>query len=226
MLWLFDINETLLDLQPVDAALERSLGRPGLRAPWFDRLIHSALVLTAVGQYRDFGQLGGLAAEALAADLGADWDEDDLAGLKQAMGSLQAHPDVVDGLTSLRDRGDRLVAFGNSNAATVERQLLGSGLAEVVQGYYSAEQAGALKPSPQAYAAALSAQHTAAEDAVMVAAHDWDIAGAMAAGLRGVFVSRDGRRPLGAAAAPTHEISDLRDLAGLPLTPSRDTSGA
>src|SRR5262245_35568260 len=52
MLWVFDINETMLDLAPLDAVFVES-GLPGRRTDWFDLLIHAALVTTATGQYRD-----------------------------------------------------------------------------------------------------------------------------------------------------------------------------
>lgn len=81
----------------------------------------------------------------------------------------------------------------------------------------SVETAGALKPSPRAYAAALEQQGVAAAEAVMVAAHGWDVLGAASAGLRTVFVSRDGRRPLPAEPRPTAVVPDLRALADLSL---------
>jgi 2-haloacid dehalogenase len=44
---------------------------------------------------------------------------------------------------------------------------------------------------------------------VMVAAHDWDIAGAMAAGCAGVFVQRSGQLFSSAFAPPTVSVADL-----------------
>ena len=57
MLWVFDINETMLDLAPLDAVFEEA-GLPGRRIDWFGLLIRTALVTTATGQYRDFGRPG------------------------------------------------------------------------------------------------------------------------------------------------------------------------
>jgi 2-haloacid dehalogenase len=62
VLWVFDVNETLLDLSALDDVLERHTGRPGLRAEWFDLLIRAALVTTAADAYRDFAQLGAACA--------------------------------------------------------------------------------------------------------------------------------------------------------------------
>jgi 2-haloacid dehalogenase len=44
---------------------------------------------------------------------------------------------------------------------------------------------------------------------VMVAAHDWDIAGAVTAGLDGVFIERQGQIYSPAFAAPTMAAPDI-----------------
>ncbi len=61
---------------------------------------------------------------------------------------------------------------------------------------YSAELAGMLKPAPAPYRMVLQAEAVDAVQAVMVAAHDWDIAGAQAVGMRTAFVARGDRVPL------------------------------
>ncbi len=47
----------------------------------------------------------------------------------------------------------------------------------------------------------------------MMAAHDWDIAGAQAVGMRTVFIAREGRRPLAGNPPPTIVADDLEDAA-------------
>lgn len=194
MLMVFDINETLLDLAPLDDVL----GGAEVRTRWFDLLIHTALVVTASGRYQDFAQLAGACARTVA-------PEADLPRLAVALRSLPPHPDVEPALADLRDQGHRLVALGNSPQAVIEAQLGDLGFDAI----YSAESAGALKPSPAAYALV---EH-AGEPPVMIAAHDWDIAGAQAAGMRTAFVTRDGRLPLPAHPSPDWTVTDLAEWA-------------
>jgi 2-haloacid dehalogenase len=49
-----------------------------------------------------------------------------------------------------------------------------------------------LKPHPAVYEYAARTLETPPENLRMIAAHDWDIRGAMRAGMRGAFVARDG----------------------------------
>ncbi|MEP6798266.1 MAG: HAD hydrolase-like protein, partial [Lapillicoccus sp.] len=89
----------------------------------------------------------------------------------------------------------------------------------------SVEMAGALKPSPRAYATALERQGVTADEAVMVAAHGWDVLGAACAGLRTVFVTRDGRRALPVDPRPSATVRALTELPELPpLTVLREVT--
>ncbi|MDT7798132.1 MAG: 2-haloacid dehalogenase [Actinomycetota bacterium] len=211
MLCVFDVNETLLDL----AALDGTIGSPELRREWFGLAIHTVLTVTASGGYRDFAGIAGQAAVEVAARHGRKLTPAGLTAIGDGLRSLPAHPDVVEGLTKLREAGHDVVALTNSPLATAEAQLQNSGLAPLLDRIFSAEQAGRLKPAPEPYRQVLDAYALQPSDAVMVAAHDWDIAGAQAAGLRTALLTRPGVRPLPGSPAPTYTASTLPELADL-----------
>ena len=206
MLCVFDVNETLLDL----AAMDDLVGGPELRREWFGLAIHTVLTVTATGGYRDFAGIAGEAATEVAARHGR---EVNLAKIGEGLRSLPAHPDVEEGLTKLRKAGHDVVALTNSPLATAEAQLQNSGLAKLFDRIFSAEQAGRLKPAPEPYRQVLDAYP--GKPAVMIAAHDWDIAGAQAAGLRTALLARPGVRPLPGSPEPTYTITSLTELAGV-----------
>lgn len=211
MLCVFDVNETLLNV----AGLDATIGGPELRREWFTLVIHTALTITAAGGYRDFAGIAGQAATEVAARHGRELTADDLAAIGAGLRSLPAHPDVEPGLVKLREAGHDVVALTNSPLATAEAQLQNSGLAPHFDRIFSAEQAGRLKPAPEAYRQVLDAFAVPAGDAVMIAAHDWDIAGAQQAGLRTALLARPGVRPLPGSPAPTYTAPTLPELADL-----------
>jgi len=208
MLCVFDVNETLLDL----AAMDGLVGGPELRREWFGLAIHTVLTVTATGGYRDFAGIAGEAATEVAARHGRTVD---LAEIGAGLRSLPAHPDVEEGLAKLREAGHDVVALTNSPLATAEAQLQNSGLATLFDRIFSAEQVGKLKPAPEPYRQVLDAYSVAPAAAVMIAAHDWDIAGAQAAGLRTALLARPGGRPLPGAPEPTYTSTSLPELAAL-----------
>ncbi|MFF1607242.1 HAD family hydrolase [Amycolatopsis sp. NPDC058278] len=206
MLCVLDVNETLLDL----AAIDPVIGGPELRREWFGLAIHTVLTVTATGGYRDFAGIAGDAAVEVAARHGRDAD---LTKIGEGLRSLPAHPDVEPGLVKLREQGHTIVALTNSPLATAEAQLLNAGLAPLLDRIFSAEQVGRLKPAPEPYRQVAAAYP--GERAVMIAAHDWDIAGAQAAGLETALLTRPGVHPLPGSPAPTYTASTLPELAGL-----------
>lgn len=213
MLFVFDVNETLLDLAALDQPFAQLTGTSAARSEWFDLLIHTALTLTAADSYRDFAQLAGECVTAVAQAHGRAASDEQRLAILSALRSLPAHPDVPAGLDRLREAGHRLVALTNSPLSTAHAQLEHAGVADRFEQIFSADQAGALKPAPVAYRLVIDGLGIEPADVVMVAAHDWDIAGAQSAGLRTAFLARPGHRPLPGVPAPTWTAPDLGALA-------------
>jgi 2-haloacid dehalogenase len=61
----FDVNETLLDLQALDPAFERVFGDASVRQQWFQQLLSSAMVSIITDAYSDF-DLAEVAEQILA----------------------------------------------------------------------------------------------------------------------------------------------------------------
>jgi 2-haloacid dehalogenase len=201
--WVFDVNETLLDLRALDEPVFG--GDAALRERWFGQLIQSALVTTVLGGYRPFGELASAALAMVAPEASAD-------ELAASLSSLPAHGDVRPGLEALRSRGDRLAALTQSKADVLERQLAGAGIADLFEAALSADGARRLKPAPEPYLMACAQLGVPPAEATMVAAHAWDVAGAAAAGLQTVLLARPGVVPDPSQPAPGRTVSSLREL--------------
>ena len=86
-----------------------------------------------------------------------------------------------------------LIALTNGNQETAEAQLKYAKIDEYFNGIYSVDVVGKFKPHPSTYQKVLKDYKLKAQEAIMVAAHGWDIAGAQNAGLKTVFVARKGK---------------------------------
>ncbi len=110
----FDVNETLIDIDSIAPFFERPFGdRRGLRA-WFGQLVTYSMTATLSDHYVDFFTLGQGVPQMLASVHGVNIAEADERTLDHAMLTIPAHPDVADGLTVLRNNGFRLVTLTNS----------------------------------------------------------------------------------------------------------------
>jgi putative hydrolase of the HAD superfamily len=126
---------------------------------------------------------------------------------------FRAYPDVPDALRALRAAGHRLVVVSNWDVSLHET-LRSTRLAELVDGAISSAEAGAAKPDPRIFAAALALAGVGAEGALHAGdSIEHDVAGARAAGWRAVLVARDGAPPRVPAGVPV--IGSLSRLPGL-----------
>jgi 2-haloacid dehalogenase len=188
----FDVNETLLDLRALDAHFERIFGDAATRGQWFGLVLRNALSLTITGGYQDFVAIGAASLEMVAQRQQVALSDADRTALAAAMTSLPAHSDVAPNLERLAIAGFRLAALTNSPQDAAESQLANAGIAHRFERIMSVAPTGKFKPAPEVYRMAAAELGVALPAMTMVAAHDWDIAGAMAVGCRGAHIMRPG----------------------------------
>ena len=189
---LFDVNETLLDLGALDPHFERAFGDAGLRRVWFLQLLQSALVATVTGAYSDFGQVGEAALEMVAECQGVQLTDEDRELILGGMRELPPHPEVAESLERLRDAGLRLATLTNSTQQVAEVQMDSSGLRGYFEQILSADMVRRLKPAPEPYRMAAESLEVEVQSVRLIAAHAWDVAGALRAGCAAACVARPG----------------------------------
>jgi len=197
---IFDVNETLLDLTPVNRSIANALdGRNELVTLWFTTTLHFSVIGTVADQFHDFGTIAVAALETVARDHGIRLTDERAKEAVAPIRTLPAHDDVKPALAKLRDAGYRMVTLTNSSEAVLESQMESSGLRHFFDHTFSVEQVGLYKPHTHVYHWAAQQLDAEPAESMMVAAHGWAIAGALWAGLRGAFVARPGRsiHPLG-----------------------------
>jgi 2-haloacid dehalogenase len=188
----FDVNETLLDLTALDPQFEHAFGRAGVRREWFAQLLQSAFVSIITDSYADFGTIGRAALDMVARRNGVDLAAGDRDAILGTMRQLPPHPEVPAALERLRDAGLRMAALTNSTEAVATAQLTNAGLAPLFDRILSADAGRRLKPAREAYETAAAELGVEVGGIRLVAAHAWDVAGALRAGAAAAFVARPG----------------------------------
>jgi 2-haloacid dehalogenase len=176
-------------------------------------MIQSALVATVTSAYAPFGQIGAAALSMVAARRGVTLTEDARQQLLSGMRSLPPHPEVRAALERLHSAGLRLAALTNSTAEVAEAQLANAGLSELFELRLSADAVRRLKPAPEAYQMAAERLGVSLDEIRLVAAHAWDIAGALRAGCAGAFVARPGMVLDPLVPAPDVAGADMAEVA-------------
>jgi len=204
----FDVNETLLDLTDLKEVISEALeGRDDLLSLWFTTMLQYSLVTTASGHYEHFGTIGAAALQMVAANNAISITEEEARKtVVNSLRGLPAHPEVKQALGQLKDDGYTLVSFTNSSNEGVKKQFESAGLTEYFDERLSVEDVGKFKPFTDTYAWAARKMGVKPEDCMLIAAHGWDVAGALWAGWRAAFISRPGQQlfPL----APKTELNE------------------
>jgi len=186
----FDVNETLLDLQALDPHFDRLFGDSSVRSIWFSQVLQTALVCTILGDYKPFGEVAQDALQAVAAKHQTELAAEDLQAIGTQMRNLPPHADVIPNLKRLREHGFTVVALTNSDQQMANTQLSNAGIADLFHHILSVESVAQFKPQADVYQIVVDRLSIAKESVWFVAAHDWDIAGAMAYGFKGAYVIR------------------------------------
>jgi len=210
---LFDLNGTLLDLSVLDPHFSRAFGDPGVRTFWFRQTLELALTQTVTGTYHSFDRLADAALDMTAARHGVPVSAADKKQILSGLSALPAYSDVPEALALLQNAGCRLAALTNSAQPIADAQVAHARLSSYFERILSADTVHQLKPGSSPYLHAAETLGVPPADICLFAAHSWDIAGALSAGLRAAFVTRPDQAlsPLGPQ--PDVVAADLLDAA-------------
>ncbi|WP_201595988.1 haloacid dehalogenase type II [Psychrobacter vallis] len=211
----FDVNETLLDINTLAPLFTRVFGTQAVLREWFAQLVLYSQTMTLSGLYTPFGELG-IGALRMVADIHqTTLTESDIAELKERMNNMPAHADAIPALTRLREAGFRLVTLTNSASGASPTPLEKAGLSHFFEQHFSVETVSKFKPAPETYQMVAKELSVKTSDLCLVACHLWDTIGAQAAGCRGAFLTRPYNAMLNAPNVPVPDLtaSDLSTLA-------------
>ncbi|WP_236559707.1 haloacid dehalogenase type II [Colwellia sp. 20A7] len=210
----FDVNETLLDLGNVGKSVSKALGgRDELVPYWFTTMLHYSLVGNMIGEYNSFGEIGIASLEMIANQKNIPLTKEEARkAVLTPFRDLAPHPDVVEGLKRLRAMGYTLITLTNSSDAGIAAQLKNAKLAEYFDGSLTVQNLQTFKPDLKVYQWAQEQMNVAPEDAMLIAAHAWDIAGAEKAGWSTAFILRPGKALYPLAGKPDLTGKDLLEI--------------
>lgn len=207
----FDVNETLLDLTLMKKSVGKALnGKEELLPLWFTTMLQYSLVETVGNQYQDFGEIGAATLMMVAANNNIKLSKEEAREAISPITSLPPHPEVISSLGKLKENGYRLVSLTNSSNTGVEKQFTHAGLLDFFEERLSIEDLGKYKPHSDTYNWAARKMGVKPKDAMLIAAHGWDVAGALWAGWRAAFVSRPGQQQYPLAPKPEITAPDLK----------------
>ncbi len=214
----FDVNETLLDLETMEPTFARIFGDKGssdnsAMRLWFANLILYSAALTVAGAYVPFTDIGAAVMKMLADTRGIKIGEADKQELTEKFSTMPPHAEVPAALRKLRAAGFRLFTLTDNLLAVQTRQLTHGGIVDLFERRFSADEVKHHKPSREAYAHVEQELGAKPSELCLIACHTWDTLGAAAAGWDAALIRRPGNDLLGVGPQPGIVGQDLNDVA-------------
>ena len=209
----FDVYETLLDLETMQPTFQRIFGDSSAMRLWFANLILYSAALTVAGCYVPFTDIGSAVMKMMADTRGIRIDDKDKKELTEKFSTMPPHPEVPTALRKLRAAGFRLFTLTDNLLEVQTRQLEHGGIVDLFERRFSADGVKHHKPSREAYG--YVARELAVEPSgfCLIACHTWDTLGAVAAGWEAALIKRAGNDVLGVGPQPRIVGDDLNDVA-------------
>ena len=194
--------------------LSEAFGDASLRPAWFQTMLQLAFVGGLTNAYIDFTTAQYAALEVVAKRSGQSLKGGQADAIVEGMKRLPAHPEVPSALRRLKDAGYRQVTLTNSTLDVARAQLEFAGLTDLFEGTISADEVKHLKPAPEPYRLVAERTSVPLDHIRLVAAHGWDVSGALAAGAKAAFVARPGAIVSPVGKQPDvigHDLSEVAD---------------
>lgn len=183
----FDVLETLLDLDPIEARLE-DVGQPAaVLGPFFMRFQRDAMALTLAGDNADFT---ATARQALHTETKQTMSTDDIDHVLQGFATVPAFPDALPALRTLSESGVKIGCLTVGDPDNTRSFLAGAGLETYVDHVVTSDVVGTWKPAPAVYHHTAKALGCELDRMALVAVHAWDCHGAKRAGALAGWCSR------------------------------------
>ncbi len=216
--YVFDAYGTLFD---VHAAVRRHAQAIGpersqfLSEVWRRKQLEFTWVRALAGRYRDFAALTEEALDFALATVAPDRIAMKPA-LLEAYRHLDAYPEVRGVLFRLKSRGAQTAILSNGTPAMLASAVQSAGLASFIDTVISVDALATYKTDPKVYATAVRTLGVPQEAVSFQSSNRWDVAGAVAYGLRAIWINRAKQPDEYRDLPPYAVIPTLEGLADLP----------
>ena len=192
----FDVNETLLDIEFLEPFFAEIFAAPGRMREWFAQVILYAEAVSLAGPYIPFGKLGGSVLRMLGEIYDIAVTDDHVRQLGALTADMPVHADVAAGLAALKDAGFSIVTLTNSPKSPGPDALDRAGLGPMFDRRFTVDTVHRFKPTPTTYQFVQDAMGSSPDTIWLIAAHTWDTIGAQAFGWKAALVTRGVNAPL------------------------------
>ena len=187
---LVDVFETMLRVDALGGRFV-DVGRAAEEAQlFFTRTLRDGMALTLAGPAPPFADVARAALRTVGGTADTGLSEEAVEHVLGGLRELPPHPDVEPALVGLARARVPAYAFTHGDPAVATAALDRAGLRPYLRDVLSTQAVQAFKPAPGTYRWGCEQVETPPEWTALLAAHSWDVHGAVRAGLVGALATR------------------------------------
>jgi 2-haloacid dehalogenase len=212
---IFDAYGTLFDVYSIGALAERLFPGKGAAVAelWRDKQIEYTRLRTLSNTYKPFWEVTQDALVFTCRKLGLELTLDAQTQIMGQYARLEAFPENLAVLKSLKAKGLKLAILSNGNPEMLDAVVLAAGMSELFTQVLSVHTVKKFKTAPEAYQLGSDTLSVLAKDTLFVSSNCWDICGAAWFGYKTFWVNRSNAPLEELGITPHAEGRTLEDLA-------------
>jgi 2-haloacid dehalogenase len=212
---IFDAYGTLFDVYSIGALAERLFPGKGAAVAelWRDKQIEYTRLRTLSNTYKPFWEVTQDALVFTCRKLGLELTLDAQTQIMGQYARLDAFPESLAVLKSLKTKGLKLAILSNGNPEMLDAVVQAAGMSELFTQVLSVHTIKKFKTAPEAYQLGSDTLSVLAKDTLFVSSNCWDICGAAWFGYKTFWVNRSNAPLEELGITPHAEGRTLEDLA-------------
>jgi 2-haloacid dehalogenase len=211
--YVFDAYGTLFDVHSAVRRYAAEIGQDAdrLSALWRTKQLEYSWTRALAGRYRDFWALTEDALDYAFAKVPSA-PRETRERLLDAYRTLDAYPEVIDILTTLKDAGAKTAILSNGSPGMLELAVKAARIGELLDDVMSVDPLATYKPLPAVYEIVTTRFRVFPDAVSFQSSNRWDIAGAAAFGFRTVWINRAGEPDEYPDMPPAVTLASLKGL--------------
>ena len=163
---------------------------PNLVETWFLSVLKEGFATSNINFFVDFKTIARNQLKKIIHKHGFAMKNDFVDFFFDGFKNLKAHDDILNAFRLLQKKGFKIVTLTNGSKENTEVLLQKNNLSEYVVKCFSIDQVKKWKPNPEPYQMVLEHFKLKPYEAIMIAAHGWDLLGAKNVGLLTGYITR------------------------------------
>lgn len=187
---IFDVNETMFSLANINYLFKNFGLPPNTSDLWFSNVLKEGFACSSYGSFSPFIDIGKNELKKLFLKFELKYKKTHFNFLHNELSKLNIHQDVGESIKIFHKHGLKIVTLTNGSKNNTLKLIKKNNLSKYISRCFSIDEIKLWKPNKKIYLHVCNEMGFSSSNAMMIAAHAWDISGAKNAGLKTAYITR------------------------------------